>query len=142
PVLLSAPARHVLVTRYLGETWTAQDALCESNIDRLAALLRRLHELEVPAGIRHVELVQTVGGYLRTMQAQGIGGALTAASMRARAFAIARALQAGSSPRLCHNDVHHLNVVPGPTEPSTDAARGGHEASALRLIDWEYAGCG
>ena len=36
-------------------------------------------------------------------------------------------LSKGSTPCLCHNDVHHLNVIDG---------------DSLRLIDWEYAGVG
>jgi len=36
-------------------------------------------------------------------------------------------LSKGSTACLCHNDVHHLNVVGGEN---------------LRLIDWEYAGVG
>lgn len=111
PVLLSDPARHVLVTRYLGETWGVRDALEPDNIDRLAILLRRLHRLEVPVGIRRIDLLDTVDGYVRTLQMHAGKGALDSATMRARAHRIARTLRARSFQCLCHNDVHHLNIV-------------------------------
>ena len=42
------PARRLLVTRYVGETWSDADARRAANIDRVAALLRRLHSLPAP----------------------------------------------------------------------------------------------
>jgi thiamine kinase-like enzyme len=48
-------------------------------------------------------------------------------ALRECADETAAQLRQDSTPRLCHNDVHHLNVVGGEN---------------LRLIDWEYAGVG
>ena len=65
-ILRCDPARGVLVTRYLGATWTEQDTQSDENIVRLAGVLRRLHSLDVPAGVRAVDLAVTVDGYIRT----------------------------------------------------------------------------
>lgn len=126
-VLLCDPARRLLVTRYLGETWTPEDTRRSENIRRLAVLLSQLHRLPIPAGVRHVDLPATVAGYLDTLATHGVRIGLTEPSLRNRATEAARTLQKNSVPRLCHNDVHHLNIV------------GDHD---LRLIDWEYAGVG
>jgi len=117
----------ILVTRYLGATWTQRDAHSNENIDRLAELLRRLHALQVPSSVRTVDLATTVHGYLRTLDERGIRNGLTLPSLRECADKAATQLRKGSTAVLCHNDVHHLNVVDG---------------DRLRLIDWEYAGVG
>jgi thiamine kinase len=128
PEVLRADLGHgVLVTRYLGATWTESDAQVPENIDRLAALLRRLHSLEASAGVRVVDLASTARGYLRTLDQRGIRSGLTLPALRECADETALQLRKGSAPSLCHNDVHHLNIVDG---------------ASLRLIDWEYAGVG
>jgi thiamine kinase-like enzyme len=109
-ILRCDPQHGVLVTRYLGAHWNERAAQTPENIDRIATLLRHLHSLDIPPGVRAVDLASTVHGYLRTLDERGIRNGLTL-----------------PAPRLCHNDVHHLNIV---------------EAARLRLIDWEYAGVG
>jgi len=52
---------------------------------------------------------------------------LIESDQRARGLEMATEIAETSTPRLCHNDVHYLNVV---------------DAEPLRLIDWEYAGLG
>lgn len=126
PALLCEPARRILVTRYLGEPWSREDAARGQNIERLARLLRSLHELAVPAGVRKVELRDTVHGYLRTLDERGVRGNLTAQALRDCAIQAVEALR-GRRLCLCHNDVHHLNII---------------DDGRLRLIDWEYAGIG
>jgi thiamine kinase-like enzyme len=126
-VLRCDPARGILVTRYLGPTWTEHDAQADDNVDRLAGLLRRLHALDVPAGVRSVDLASTVQGYLRTLDERGTHNRLTSPPLRECAYTTATQLRSGSTSCLCHNDVHHLNIVGGDT---------------VRLIDWEYAGVG
>jgi thiamine kinase len=126
-VLRLDPERGILVTRYLGATWSERDAHSNENIDRLAALLRRLHALEVPDGVRTVDLATTVHGYLRTLDDRGLRSGLTLPALRECADKAALQLRKGSAACLCHNDVHHLNVIDG---------------DSLRLIDWEYAGVG
>ncbi|HKU14220.1 MAG TPA: choline/ethanolamine kinase family protein [Steroidobacteraceae bacterium] len=126
-VLRCDPQRGILVTRYLGEPWTEQDAQSDSNIDRLARLLRHLHTLEAPATVRRVDLASIADGYARTLQERGTHPELTATRLRGRAADARTRLREGSTACLCHNDVYHLNVIDGDT---------------LRLIDWEYAGVG
>jgi thiamine kinase len=126
-VLLCDPARHVLVTRYLGATWTDADAAQEANIRRLAAVLRRLHGHGLPDGIRQVDLLSTIDGYLRTLAEHGTHPDLRSDQLRERSRALALTLGGEEGAVLCHNDVHALNIV---------------DAGALRLLDWEYAGAG
>ena len=126
-VLRCDPEHGILVTRYLGATWTERDAHSLDNIDRLGQLLRRLHGLEVPAGVRTVDLASTAQGYVRTLQERGTHSSLTSSALREVSDKAALELRKASTPCLCHNDVHHLNVVDG---------------DSLRLIDWEYAGVG
>ncbi|MGH8174669.1 MAG: phosphotransferase [Steroidobacter sp.] len=127
PVLQCDPARHLLVTRYLGPPWSQQDAQSVINIRRLADVLRRLHRIDTPPGVRTVDLGATVAGYLGTLDLHGASSNLTGPTLRTRARIAAESLRRDSAPCLCHNDVHHLNVVDG---------------GELRLIDWEYAGTG
>jgi thiamine kinase len=126
PVIRSDAKRRLLVTRYLGPSWSYEEAREHANIAGAAALLARLHRLDAP-GVRTVDLVATVEGYLSTLRLHGAGGELTQRSRRERAHTAAALLRRNAAARLCHNDVHHLNIV------------GGDE---LRLIDWEYAGIG
>jgi thiamine kinase len=128
PEVVGADFGHgVLVTRYLGATWTESDAHVPENIDRLAALLRRLHSLQASADVRAVDLASTARGYLRTLDQRGVRSGLTLPALRECADETAMQLRKGATPSLCHNDVHHLNIVDG---------------AGLRLIDWEYAGVG
>jgi thiamine kinase len=127
PVLLCDPARHVLVTRYLGHHWTLEATLEPANIERLARTLQRLHALAAPAGVRTVDLRVTIDGYMRTLDERGGYTSLRTEHLRARAREAATSLHAGSVACLCHNDVHYLNVV---------------DDGQLRLIDWEYGGVG
>lgn len=120
-------ARGALVTRYLGPAWTAEEAQESHNIERLAHLLQRLHALASPAGVRTVDFAATANGYIETLAAHGAGAALRSNAMRERARSAAASLPARAGRRLCHNDVHHLNLIDG---------------GELRLIDWEYAGLG
>jgi len=126
PVIHSDPERRLLVTRYAGPSWSYEEARDHANIVRAAALLARLHRLDAP-GVRTVDLAATVEGYSSTLTLAGVAGDLTRQSLRERAHAAVTSLRRDAAACLCHNDVHHLNIV-GRDE--------------LRLIDWEYAGVG
>lgn len=126
-ILVCDPERRVLVTRDLGATWSEEDAHVRRNIQRIAALLSRLHALQAPREVRRVDLAETVEGYLRSLDERGHRSELMSASMRTRSRDAATALLHNSRERLCHNDVHHLNIV---------------ENRSLHLIDWEYSGLG
>jgi thiamine kinase len=126
-VLRCDPTRGILVTRYLGATWTEQDTQADYNVDRLASLLRRLHAIDVPAGVRAVDLGATVDGYVRTLLERGTHSGLVSSELRECAAETAMQLRDDSTPCLCHNDVYYLNIV---------------GSDPIRLIDWEYAGIG
>jgi thiamine kinase len=126
-VILCDPANHVLITRFLGDTWAEADATQEDNVQRLGQLFRRLHRLSPPAGVRRVDLNESLEGYFRTLNERGVQPALVTKSLRDRALQVAAKLKENSAATLCHNDVHHLNI--------TDDGK-------LRLIDWEYSGVG
>jgi thiamine kinase-like enzyme len=126
-VLCCEPQEHVLVTRDAGPTWHESDALRAPNIQRVGVLLKRLHALDVPVGIREVDLIATVTGYLNVLAARESVSQLTASATQRRAEHAALALRQGAAQCLCHNDVHSLNIV---------------DDGSLRLIDWEYSGIG
>lgn len=126
-VMRCDPARHLLVTRHAGGTWSESAALAPGNIERIARLLRKLHSLSPPQGIQRVDLTAVIGGYLKTLDEHSIHAPMGTPAQQARAREIAVMLQQGSDLCLCHNDVHSLNIV---------------DDGELRLIDWEYAGLG
>jgi len=128
PVLVCAPDRHLLITQHLsGATWTARDARVPENVVRIAALLRELHALKVPEGVQKIDLHAIVTGYWHTLMERGIAARAGSARTRTRALQMIERLQSDASMCLCHNDVHHLNVI---------------DDGKLWLIDWEYSGCG
>lgn len=126
-VLACDVSRGVLVTRYLGATCDREQMTTPELISRLGMVYRSLHALPAPAGIREVHLPAVIASYLETLDTLGRRVDVTEPHMRARALALAAEIAESSTPTLCHNDVHHLNLV---------------EREPLRLIDWEYAGLG
>jgi thiamine kinase len=132
PVLLCDPQRHVLVTRYLpGRVWTARDARQAQNLERIAFLLRTLHALPLPDQAQYVDLWKIVRSYWDTLMARGLSARTGSSEVRERARQLITQLSADAQLCLCHNDVHHLNVI----DSAADQER-------LWLIDWEYAGVG
>ncbi len=126
PVLYAHADGAVLVTRFAGPQWTAMHVTAPGNLQRLAARLAQLHELAAPPEARRLDLQQTVAGYQHTLDTFGVHESLRTTALAQRAEQSARRLTQ-DAPRLCHNDVHHLNIV---------------EDAQLTLIDWEYAGLG
>lgn len=126
-VLLCDPESNVLITRYLGPTWSDEDAARDENVVRVGRLLSRLHALDVPTGARRIDLTQVVSGYLADLNAHGEAVEIRTPQLQRRAHEAAAVLEASSRPRLCHTDVHALNLV---------------DNAGLRLLDWEYAGVG
>jgi thiamine kinase len=128
PVLLCAPDRHLLITEHLdGQVWSARDARLPVNVRRVGELLRALHSLPTPQGVQTIDLAEIVGGYWNTLLARGRGTRAGAPSKRTRARQLIAQLARDAEMRLCHNDVHHLNVI---------------DNGQLCLVDWEYAGIG
>jgi thiamine kinase len=127
PVLMCDPERQLLVTQHLGATWTARDARSTKNIERIADLLRALHALPPPAGARTVDLQAVVTGYWNALLARGMSTRAGTTRTRTRARDLIADLQSDARAVLCHNDIHHLNVI---------------DNGRLWLVDWEYAGSG
>jgi len=129
PVLLCDLESHVLVTQHLpGRTWSIRDVRAAENVERLMRLLHALHTLPSPAGVHKVDLRQVVTGYWNTLMARGLSSRAGSLKVRERAREFIAALEVDAEPCLCHNDVHHLNVI--------------DSHGRLRLVDWEYAGIG
>lgn len=127
PVLAWDLDRGILVTRYLGPTCEPGTLRQPEYIDRLGRVFRQLHEVPIRTGIREVHLPAVIGGYLETLATLGRERAAADVETSARALELAAEIAASSKPCVCHNDVHHLNVIDG---------------VRLHLIDWEYAGIG
>ena len=131
-VLLCNPQARVLITRQLpGRTLQLAELSSEQNIARLAQLLRQLHSLPVPATVQTIDLTTVLHGYWNELDA-----VLTSDNqydnqqIQQRQLALEVAAESALQPRrcLCHNDVHHLNLI--------------DNDERLWLLDWEYAGIG
>jgi thiamine kinase len=125
-VLVCDPAADLLVTRLVsGETWTRQAARETSNLLRIGAALRILHSLPLRPGIRPVSFAAQA----RFLEDQlGAPGSSHAETRRVAVAAFERLAGREAIVTLCHNDLHHLNVL--------------DEGERLWLVDWEYGGCG
>ena len=105
-----------------GRAWTADDLRDPRSLERLAALLGRLHALP-PVG-RPFDPGAAVRRYA------GQSGSRAASVLAEQALAALDSARAGATrSALCHNDLVAENVL--------ETADGG-----LVLIDWEYAGTG
>lgn len=119
-VLLNQPDDHVLITRELPGRNLARDEVSDSrNIARIAGLLCKLHALEVNETVRSLQLADTLQEYWRLLGNWGD---------HKTALHIAEESDAQTLRVLCHNDVHHLNLI--------------DNGGQLWLLDWEYAGVG
>lgn len=120
------PNEGLLVTRFIeGRTWSAADARSPDNLRRVASCLRRLHELPVPDGLREVDYARQA---VRLAAALPANDASSAELSERATAAFARIGDGGSATTLCHNDLHHLNVL--------------DDGSRLWMVDWEYGGRG
>jgi len=119
PPLLHADAgQGLLLYRYVtGRVLTATDLVEPEQLDRVASLLRRVHEL--PSSGHALDVGAVGARYL-----EGLRGA---EGLHDQGRAIAHWLAevgAAAELRCCHNDVVAGNLV---------------ESSSLMLLDWEYA---
>jgi thiamine kinase-like enzyme len=115
----------VLITHWIaGEVWTMQRAREPDAIGRVARLLKELHAVDLPRGVRDIDLAKIIEGYLE--QIRGAASELSMWCLRHREAALRRLDDVVSADGvLCHCDVHHRNLL---------------EGTRLLLIDWEYAG--
>lgn len=125
-VHVCAPAEGLLVTRFIeGRTWSAADARSPGNIRRVAACLRLLHELPVQDGVHEVDYWRQAGRLAAALPANDPAGAELA---ERAAATFARIGDVGYATTLCHNDLHHLNVL--------------DDGRRIWMVDWEYGGRG
>jgi len=127
PLVLCDPQRQLLVTRYIdGLPWSREQALNKKNIESIAGLLAGLHALPVPSAVPQVSFPAQARRLTHLLEQRGEA---VAAQLQVRACAVEGRLNlAAVAPVLCHNDLHHLNIIAD-----------GHR---LWIVDWEYGGSG
>ena len=125
-VLVCDPGTDLLVTRLVSAaTWTRQAAREPGNLRRIGAALRVLHSLPLRPGIGRVSFAAQA----RFLEGQlGAAGSAHAAVRRVATTAFETLAGRESIVALCHNDLHHLNIL--------------DDGERLWLVDWEYGGCG
>ncbi len=114
----------VLVSEYVdGPPWSRTYARSVQAATRMGAWLARLHMVPVPESLPVVDFAENLEHYL---------GRLASGRSSPTVVEHARRITAGSpefvAATLCHNDLHHLNVIEGP--------------GGIVAVDWEYAGRG
>jgi thiamine kinase-like enzyme len=132
PALVRGDAERGLVVQEWapGQSWPPEAARRTPNIARMAALLKRVHELQAPQPARIVRPRAWILHYSAQLAAAGISCAPALAAGAAARLAALEALPQAAGV-VCHSDLHLLNVLDGPARPSG--------VSSLMLLDWEYA---
>ncbi|WP_446830685.1 phosphotransferase [Candidatus Foliamicus sp.] len=139
-LVFSDVRRGVLVTRWLpGRALTRATLRRPRMLRSLGAMLRRLHEQTVPAGIAPLNLSRSFDHYVR--MAGGVWA--RRAARQARQF-LRRAAGGDRQPTLCHNDPVAQNILVSCTTSASTTPRTSclADASSLRLIDWEFSAPG
>lgn len=125
-VIACDPASRLLVTRFVpGRHWSRADARDPRNLRRLGESLQRLHALPAASDVRRLDfLVQAA-----QLEADLANFEIIDSALRQEAEKALTVLRARHAPvTLCHNDLHHLNVI--------------DDGERLWLVDWEYSGAG
>jgi len=118
-------SRGVLVSEFVpGRVWTREEVRSPDGLAILGARLREMHGVPPPPGVRRMNVHDVLAHYLEYPAAPG--GAISREDLTAR-LRWSLATYRPPPPALCHNDLHHLNLIG--TDP-------------LRFIDWEYAAVG
>jgi thiamine kinase-like enzyme len=119
----------LMLSEYVeGHLWGRADAHDARCVARLAERLRALHTLALPEGARQLDFAALVASYRVSLAARNGAPSRQRAALEPQAHRRLAALALHPRGRaLCHNDVHHRNIIDG---------------SVLMLIDWEYAAVG
>ncbi len=118
-------SRGVLVTEYLaGRAWTREQLRSPDGLAALATRLAELHAAPVPPGVRRMNVHDVLAHYLE--QPPAAPGPVSREDLSAR-LRWSLATYRPAPPSLCHNDLHHENVL-GRAPPV--------------FVDWEYAAVG
>lgn len=125
-VIACEPASRLLVTRFVpGRHWSRADAREPGNLRRLGKTLKRLHELPLASGVRRLDFPVQAGQLEADLaRCEDIDPAVQETAHGA--LETLRRRQAPAT--LCHNDLHHLNIL--------------DDGGRLWLVDWEYSGAG
>ena len=130
PVLVRTPAGDAQVTPYIdARHWQAADYADVAQLQRLGALLARLHAIETPAELPAFAPAALASDYARAGNAIGASAARAARAGQLCAAVIEAELQLqapGGALRLVHGDPTAGNIL---------------DRQRLWLIDWEYAQC-
>ncbi len=117
--------RGILVSEFVpGRVWTREEVRSPEGLAILGARLRELHGAAPPPGVRRMNVHDVLAHYLEFPPAPG--GAISRTDLSAR-LRWSLATYRPPPPALCHNDLHHLNLI---------------GADPLMFIDWEYAAVG
>jgi thiamine kinase len=123
-ILLEEPDLGLTVMeRVPGEAWSRCLAGSPAGAALLGEWLGKLHALPAPDGMPGIDFVDSLGHY-----AAALGDDVAAMSLVEKARATGAGLGRETRTVLCHNDLHHLNIV--------------GSATWIVVIDWEYAGLG
>jgi thiamine kinase-like enzyme len=124
-LLYGDPALGILVSRWVeGRSWSLGEAGKHANVGSMAALLRRVHGLQVEQPVRLMSPPAWVDCYTAALSRAG-----RPPNPRLRAAAAAYVDDLSKFPSaagvLCHSDLHTLNLI--------------ERDRSLILLDWEYA---
>ena len=120
------PQRGILIARWVdGRLWSPADVRRQSNIARVAELMRRIHGMPMPMPARAMSPAKWIEYYGAALtRPPQTWGARELSAAAARRLAALAALP-GVNPVICHSDLHTLNMV--------------DRGTSLVLLDWEYA---
>jgi thiamine kinase len=125
PIVHAETAQGVLVTEFLpGAPWTRAEARAPDGIRLLAARLAELHAQPPPRGVRRLDVHDVLAHYLELPASAP--GPVSREELAAR-LRFTLATYRAPAPALCHNDLHHLNLI---------------GRAPLHFVDWEYAAVG
>jgi len=126
PALVYADtSQGVLVSEHLpGAPWTRAEVRSPEGLRLLALRLAELHGAPPPPGVRRMNVHDVLAHYLELPLPAP--GPVSREDLSAR-LRWSLATYRPAPPALCHNDLHHLNLI---------------GRAPLRFVDWEYAAVG